>query len=113
MILPCLLAFTLTLPVWAYLSVISLFGFFGSGCIIPQNLLMTDFGKHFGKGEVFGILMGALTVASALSPTLFGLTIDHWGMKKAIFLFGLPLLGAGGGLLYLLKNRERNISVPV
>ena len=110
LIIPCLLAFTIQLPQWGYLAIIATFGFFGSGCIISQNLLMTSLGKHLGKGEVFGILMGALTLTSAFSPALFGYLIDIKGFYLAIFIFTLPLIGSIAILFHLLREKSR---VPI
>jgi len=107
LIVPSILIFSMDLPLWIYPVVICLFGCFGSGCIINQNLLMTRLGKHLGKGEVFGILMGVMTITSSLSPTLFGLIIDHQGFHKALLVLALPLL-LSIVLLTLLLRSDRN-----
>ena len=51
LITPFSLALTLPLPGWAVLLTISLFGVFGSGCLIPQNLLMAHYGRHLERGR--------------------------------------------------------------
>ena len=103
------IAFTLpvlagNLPVWTYVIIVMLFGAFGSGCIINQNLLISRLGQGLGKGEVFGILMGTMTVTSALGPGIFGLVIDSIGYRSALYIFTLPLLISIIILAYLLKT---------
>ncbi|HAK45574.1 MAG TPA: hypothetical protein DCO79_06605 [Spirochaeta sp.] len=94
-------------PVWIYLIIIALFGAFASGCIINQNLLMSRLGGALGKGELFGILMGTMTVTTALSPLLFGLVIDYSGYRQALYLFSLPLVVSVVILGWLLKSDHR------
>lgn len=101
LIIPSLLIFSLELPGILYPVMVCFFGAFGSGCIINQNLLMSRMGKHLGSGEIFGILMGVMTVTSSLSPVLFGLTIDVTGLKPALFIFTAPLVLSIILLVYL------------
>lgn len=107
LIAPFLLAFVLPVPFWAHALGIMLFGFFASGCIIYQNILMTGYARHMGKGEVFGIMMGALTVGSAVSPALFGAALDLWGFQNALILFTLPLFIGAAILVYLQRSDDR------
>ncbi|MBI9108035.1 MAG: MFS transporter [Spirochaetales bacterium] len=93
-----------SLPVWIYLIIIALFGGFASGCVINQNLLMGRLGGSLGKGEVFGILMGVMTVTSAFSPAVFGTVIDTIGYQSALRLFVLPLILSSAILIYLLRT---------
>jgi MFS family permease len=93
-----------SLPVWFYIIIVTLFGGFSSGCIINQNLLIARLGGRLGRGEVFGILMGTMTVTSALSPAFFGLVIDSLGYRQALGLFTIPLLLSIVILTYLLKT---------
>ncbi len=93
-----------TLPIWVYIIVITLFGAFSSGCVINQNLLISRLSSGFGKGEIFGILMGVITVTSALSPALFGMVIDAFGYRQALYVFTVPLLLGTLVLAYLLKT---------
>lgn len=79
-------------PLAIHASAVVLFGFVGSGLLINQNLVLSALGARFGKGEVFGILMAAITLASALSPVLFGLAVDGMGFKTAIVIFSIPVL---------------------
>lgn len=108
LIAPPILCLTLPLPAAGYLGAILVMGFFASGCLINQNLLMTSLGRHLGTGEVFGVLMGALTLTSAFSPGLLGLALDRWGAAKALSLFALPL-PAGALILFFLSQGTRKV----
>jgi len=99
-----MLALSANLPIWIYLIIIVLFGGFASGCVINQNLLMTRLGGSLGKGEVFGILMGVMTVTSAFSPAVFGIVIDNIGYQRTLRLFVLPLVISTAILIYLLAT---------
>lgn len=103
LIVPSILILSLNLPIWIYPVAVTLFGGFGSGCIINQNLMMTRLGGHLGRGEVFGILMGVMTITASLSPILFGMIIDYAGFNQALFIFTLPLLLSIVILIFLLK----------
>lgn len=98
-----ILILSLNLPVWVYPISIILLGGVASGCIINQNLMLTRLGTHLGRGEVFGVMMGVMTITASLSPTLFGMTIDYAGFNRAIIIFSLPLLLSVGILIILLK----------
>lgn len=111
LIIPCLVAFSIQLPHWGYLVIITIFGFFGSSCFITQNLLMTSYGKHLGKGEIFGILMGVLTITSAFSPAIFGYIIDITGFERAIYLFTLPLILSVAFLVLLLGEKSKVVKI--
>ena len=104
LIIPSLLLFSMDMPGVLYPIIVGFFGAFGSGCIINQNLLMRHMGRHLGTGEIFGILMGVMTVTSSLSPALFGLTIDLAGLNAAIILFTIPLILSILLLIYLRKG---------
>lgn len=103
LIVPSILILSFNLPVWIYPIAITLFGGFGSGCIINQNLMLTRMGSHLGRGEVFGIMMGVMTITASLSPILFGMAIDNVGFNRAIIIFILPLVLSIGILIFLLK----------
>ncbi|MDA3955402.1 MFS transporter [Oceanispirochaeta sp.] len=105
-IIPSLMFFSIDLPGWVYLVAVSFFGFFGSACIINQNLLIGSMGSHLGKGEVFGIMMGVMTITASLSPALFGLLIDTAGFRPALAIFLIPLV-LSVFLLFLLNSQER------
>ena len=103
LIVPSILILSFNLPLWLYPAAITLFGGFGSGCIINQNLLLTRMGSHLGRGEVFGIMMGVMTITASISPTLFGMAIDYTGFSSAMIIFTFPLLLSIGVLIFLLK----------
>ena len=94
---------SLNLPVWIYPVSIILLGGVASGCLINQNLMLTRLGAHMGRGEVFGVMMGVMTITASLSPTLFGMTIDYAGFNQALLIFTLPLLLSIVILIFLLK----------
>jgi MFS family permease len=100
-----IIGFDASLPRLLYPLLVAIFGFVGSGCIISQNLLMTRLGGSLGKGEVFGILMGVMTVTSAFSPALFGLVIDHAGFNTAFLAFSLPVAISMVILFFLQKSK--------
>jgi FSR family fosmidomycin resistance protein-like MFS transporter len=99
-----MLALSGNMPIWIYLLLIVLFGGFASGCVINQNLLMIRLSGTLGKGSVFGILMGVMTVTSAFSPAVFGIAIDAVGYQGALKLFILPLVLSSAILVYMLKT---------
>ena len=103
-----LIILSLELPAWLYLVIVVFFGASGSGCIINQNLLISRLSGSLGKGEVFGILMGVMTVTSALSPGFFGIVLDHLGYRTALQLFTTPLVLSIILLSYLLKTDSFN-----
>jgi MFS transporter, FSR family, fosmidomycin resistance protein len=107
-----ILAFNLDLPKLAYPLLVAVFGFVGSGCIISQNLLMTKLGGSLGRGEIFGILMGVMTVTSAFSPALFGMAIDLAGFNAAFLAFSLPVAVSMGILAYLRKSATPAAALP-
>jgi FSR family fosmidomycin resistance protein-like MFS transporter len=92
LIIPSLFLFSMTIPGWMYLLSAGLLGCFGLACFINQNLLIGQMGGHLGKGEVFGILMGVMTLTSSLSPTLLGFMIDRAGFRHALIAFLFPLV---------------------
>ncbi len=55
---------------------------------------MARLGSRFGSGEVFGILMGVMTVANASSPAIFGAVADARGLGGTLRISALlPLAG--------------------
>jgi SHS family lactate transporter-like MFS transporter len=95
-----------TLAVFFYLLAVFLFGGAASACFINQNLVLTRLGSHLNKGEVFGILMGTITITSSISPAIFGTLIDSGGFSSALFLILFPILISIVVLSFLLA-RER------
>ncbi len=98
-------------PRFIYPLSIFILGITGSGAFVNQNLLMTRLGSQLGKGEIFGILMGAVNITAAVSPLVFGIAIDHLGFSKALLVILVP--GAAGILLLIMvrkKMRALNLS---
>ena len=104
LMIPFLMGFVMPLPFWGHVLGIMGFGFFGSSCLVFQNILLTGFSGHLGKGEAFGIMMGALTIGAAVSPTILGASLDLWGFVPSLLVFVLPLLLSAGLLNYLRKT---------
>ncbi len=109
LLVPSIFAFALDLPGVFLLPVVFVLGLIGSGCIINQNLLLTRLGKNFGKGELFGILMGVMTITSAISPAIYGLSVDSLGIEKTQFFFVLPLLFSAGIIAVLIRKDEKKV----
>jgi FSR family fosmidomycin resistance protein-like MFS transporter len=89
---PLILLLSLRLPLWAVLPVLLAFGAMHSGCSPAQNLILSRLGARLGRGAVFGILLSLLGLLGAVSPALFGLLADRWGLNAAMKLFALPAL---------------------
>ncbi|GAB1483151.1 hypothetical protein MASR2M78_19670 [Treponema sp.] len=109
LIIVSLFILSLSLPKLVFPLVIALFGAFTSGCIINQNLLMTNLGRHLGKGEVFGILMGVMTLTSSLSPAFFGFLLDHLTFSSSLRLMSIPLLCSMLILAFLSRSGKKGI----
>ncbi len=85
------------LPLLFVLGVVSL------ACTPTQNILVARFGSRFGRGEVFGILMGVMTVANALGPAIFGAVADSRGLAGTLRMSAL--LPLASSLLFLALAR--------
>jgi MFS transporter, FSR family, fosmidomycin resistance protein len=96
------------LPLVFALGVVSL------ACSPTQNLLAARLGPRFGKGEVFGILMGVMTVANALGPALFGAAADRAGLAASYRLAALLPLASVALLAVLaaLPSARRATAAP-
>lgn len=109
------LIFLLSSVEGAALSAAVLFFFGGAaiGCIPLQNLLMRRFRSSLQAGHAFGVLLGVMTVAQALSPFLFGLSADRLGLRQSIRLFSVPAVAAAVIILflYLVVSRRRSQSL--
>jgi len=66
------------------------FGVASMICIPLQNLTLTKMGPDLGGGEIFGLLLGAMTVTQALSPATFGAIADAVGLAGTVRLFAGP-----------------------
>jgi len=100
------------LPAYSYLPIVFLFGAFGSACFINQNLVLTRLSANLGKGELFGILMGVMTITSSISPAIFGSFLDMWGFSRALFLITIPVLFSILSLLILLIKEDKVLDLP-
>lgn len=103
--------FSFSMPRFIYPLSIFILGFAGSGAFVNQNLLMTRLGAHLGKGEVFGILTAVVTFTSAVSPAVFGMSIDKWGFSTALLLFIIPA-AFGIVLLIIVGKRMKTLKIP-
>ncbi len=84
------------------LPLIFLLGVVSLACTPTQNILVARLGPRFGKGEVFGILMGVMTLANASSPAIFGAVADRQGLAGTLQMSALPTL-AGALMLAALS----------
>jgi len=77
------------------LPMVFLLGVVSLACTPTQNIVVARLGPRFGKGEVFGILMGVMTIANASSPAIFGVVADGRGLGETLRLSALlPLASA-------------------
>lgn len=95
---------TLTSAV-ALATVVFLLGIAAMTCIPLQNSLIRDFGPQLGSGQIFGIMMAAMTTTQALSPALFGAVADRVGLASSIRLFALAAVLSFVLLLLLSRSR--------
>lgn len=91
----------------ASVAVLFLFGGGAIGCIPLQNLLMRRFRSSLRAGHAFGVLLGTMTIAQALSPFLFGLSADALGLATSIRVFSIPSVGAVAILVHLSRVVRR------
>ncbi len=112
LIVLCIAVLSLNVPVFLYPAAVFVLGLAGSAAFVNQNLLTTKLGNHLGKGESFGVLMGAITLTGAVSPALFGMSIDAWGFSKSLLLFLIPSV-IGIVLLLLVKIRMKTLTLKV
>jgi len=111
MFIPVIFLLSLQLPTMLYLLVVLLFGGFGAGCVITQTVLLTKFSTGLGKGAIYGILMGALTITGSVSPMLFGISIDNFGFRISILICLIPIVLSIVLLLYLWRNSAAAMEV--
>ncbi len=107
LLIPTLLSFGMNIPGELLLPVVFIMGLLGSGSIINQNLILARLGKEYGRGEIFGILMGTMTVASAVSPSIYGISIDNFGLQRTQFFLTIPLLLSAIVLFYMIKKENK------
>jgi MFS transporter, FSR family, fosmidomycin resistance protein len=104
-LIPVTFLFSLDLPLFLYPVFVFLLGSFGIGVTPLQNVILVTLGKRFGRGQIFGMLVGAITFTGAFSPSVLGFLADHLGLQIAYRLFTLPII-AGGFLLLLISRRQ-------
>jgi len=105
----CLPLFGFNLSRGVLIGAVFVLGFLGSGCLINQNLIMTRLGSRFGRGEIFGILMGVMTVTSSVAPAIYGASIDRMGISTTQWLFTIPMV-LSGIILLILGPRNEGLS---
>jgi len=108
---PVIVLLSTRAPLVVYMALVVLLGGVGSGLVVNQNLVLTRLGSMFGKGAAFGIMMGVVTLAQSVSPSLFGFAVDAWGFAAALMAFAAPVL-VSTGLLALLSRRILSVVVP-
>ncbi len=83
------------------------FGMASMICIPLQSLALTGIGPDLGSGEIFGILIGVMTVTQALSPAAFGAIADAIGLAGTVRLFAGPAVLSW--ILLFLVTRARSV----
>jgi MFS family permease len=92
LMVPLVLIFSLPLPGWMLPSLLVLLGACAGAFMPSRNMLFAVFGKQMGSGRVFGIVMAISTIVHSISPALFGVIADQWGLRAAIRVFTLPVI---------------------
>lgn len=107
-----LLAFEL--PIWAVLLAGILLG--GSlGAEVDMLAYLTS--RYFGLrcfAQIYGLLMGAVMLAMATGPVLFGAVFDYTGSYAPLLMLGVPICGIAAALTLALRPyAERKRGGPV
>jgi len=89
-IAPLMILFSLPLPLWALPVVIVLLGAAIGGCAPAQNLVLTRYGVGLGRGQIFGIMMGVLSLMASVSPFIYGRLSDIFGLERALRVLSGP-----------------------
>ncbi len=92
LMIPLVLFFSLPLPGWMLPPLLVLLGACAGAFMPSRNMLFAVFGKQMGSGRVFGIVMAMSTIVHSISPALFGVIADQWGLRAAIRVFILPVI---------------------
>ncbi|HTZ52678.1 MAG TPA: MFS transporter [Spirochaetia bacterium] len=87
-----------------YPAALVLVGFCNSACLPSQNMILGELSGSRSKGSVFGVLMGATALTSAVSPLAFGLIADAAGLRAAVRACVIPV--AAGWLVVLAVRRR-------
>jgi len=90
MIGPVIFLLGLSLPLWVTLLLLIALGITGGGCIPVQNLALGVLGSSIAKGGLFGFFMSITTIANAISPGIFGVASDAWGLNSTVKVFAFP-----------------------
>jgi len=109
LMIPLVLFFSLPLPGWMLPPLLVLLGACSGAFMPSRNMLFAVFGKQMGSGRVFGIVMAISTIVHSISPALFGLIADQWGLRAAIRVFTLPvILGCISAVAFIqsIKNQK-------
>ena len=108
LMVPLVLFFSLPLPAWMLPPLLILLGACAGAFMPSRNMLFAVFGKKMGSGRVFGIVMAISTIVQSISPALFGIIADHWGLRVAVRVFTLPgLLGCISALAFAQSIRSQ------
>jgi MFS family permease len=85
------------------------------GCAPAQNLVLMRYGGGLGRGQVFGIMMGVLSLMASVSPAIYGRLSDHLGLERAMRVLVAPSV-LGWALLVILavalRRRRSTAGVP-
>ena len=104
LLVPLLPLLGLRMPPALYPAILVLVGFCSSGCLPSQNMILGALSGSRSKGSVFGVLMGATALTSAISPLAFGLIADVAGLRSAVLACVVP--AAAAWILMLVVRRR-------
>ena len=90
LLVPIVYFLSLPTPLWLAVALIFALGISAGGCVPTQNLMLGILGSRMAKGGLFGFFMSVTTIANSLSPAMFGLISDKWGLRAGIKIFTLP-----------------------
>jgi len=79
-------------PIWLLPICFFVLGATHYGAGPAMNMITARMKTFLGKGEAFGYMMAAVAVTFSLSPLLFGLYADAFGLSSAFKFFSLPLM---------------------
>jgi MFS family permease len=105
-LIPLPLLMSVKTAVWLLPCTVYLLGAFGAGAIPLQNKLLIVLGNRFGRGQIFGALMSAITFTNAFSPSILGVIADQIGLRATFRLFSLPVTIGWILLLFIYKNQN-------
>jgi MFS family permease len=110
LLVPLLPLLGLRMPAPAYPALLVFVGFFSSGCMPAQVMILGELSGDRGKGSVFGLLMGMTAFTAAASPLLFGLLADAAGLVSAVRACVIPV--AAGWIVTVVVWRRLRGSPP-